>query len=1849
MSGHNTSVAIVGISVRFPGARNVAEFWRNLRDGVESITFFTPAELVAAGVEPSLVANETYVRAGSAISDFDLFDARFFGMNARQAEITDPQQRIFLECAWEALEDAGYAGNDHDYLTGVYAGASLSHYLVDNLYSSLSSSSDIGGLPVLIGNDKDYLASQVSYKLNLKGPSISVQTACSTSLVAVHLACQSLLNGECDMALAGGVSLVPQRQKEGYLHVPGGHFSPDGHCRTFDSRANGTVFGNGAGVVVLKRLTDAEADHDHVYAVIKGSAVNNDGSAKVGFTAPGISGQANVIAQALAVADVEPEAITYIEAHGTGTSLGDPVEFAALAEVFRDCSNKPNSCALGSVKTNFGHLEAAAGLAGLVKTVLALKHRQIPPSLHFVTPNPQIDFAGTPFFVNTTLREWKGGTTSRSAGVSSFGIGGTNAHVVLIEASKQTFARGESERPRHVLTLSAKSETALRESASRFAKHLLTEPSAPLADVCFTANTGRAHFSHRLAVSGSSSQEVCDGLNALLSSTPLKTLVNGIVANGKRKVAFLFTGQGSQHVGMGRQLYLDSPTFRAALEDCDQIYRRESGESLLDLLYEHENGSRLDQTSHAQPVLFALEYALASLWQSWGVEPAAVMGHSLGEYVAACVAGVFSLEDGMSLVTHRAKLMQALPPEGQMIAVSCGEDRARQFIEPFGGEASIAAINAPDEVVISGATAALKEIRNVLTAAGVRAASLNVSHAFHSHLMEPMLDNLTALAGDIQSAAPRIPLVSNLTGRLLEKNVATDTHYWKRHTREPVRFAAGIETLQRLGCSVFLEIGSGRTLLALGRKCLGESSARWLSSIRKGRDDWEEMLRSLSALYVAGIAIDWRGFDGPYQRYRVPLPTYPFQRERYWVESRRRETGLQSDLQAEHSSQPLSGKRLSLAIPEVVFEYALGPASLPFLSDHTIHDVPVFPSTAYLEMVLLSASTVLGAETKLVEDFLIHQALSFSGPEPLRLQLTLTRKGPDKASFKVSRLVAEGDHDWRLHASGEILKAAANSPAPDRTDVLELAKQFNEQVAGELYYDLLRQRGFHYGPAFRGIERLWLRDGESLGSVIVSSRQKSVSSHESRPVMLDACLQVVGSLMRSLSEGEPDELYLPVGFERILVLDTFNTDKTRFWSHAVLRPGPRSGQTHLADVKVYTDEGDLAVEVKGLLLKRVAREAFISVKREPFDDCAYEVRWTNATAGNQEPKTDSEGQRNHEWLIFADSAGLSSSFINLLEEYSQTWSQVRPGDCFSRGKEKEWTISSANGEHYERLLAEVSGASSQPLREVVFFWGLRADPERELDPEYLNEELKFTCSSLLNLVKAMTKVTGPAPRLWLITKGAQATEHRDPVLNLAQAPLWGLARAIALEHPKLWGGIVDLEPGAAESNARLLFQTITTANGRDELAIRQGELYTPNLARSKPAAKSTERFAVRGDATYLITGGMGGLGLLVARWLHDRGARQLVLLGRSAPSDAAGATISDLEKAGTKVTVFQADVSQTDQVARVLMDIKTSLPELRGIVHAAGLLDDRLLVHQNWNNFARVFGPKVQGAWNLHTLTHDLSLDFFVLFSSVLSLLGALGQANYVAANAFLDSLAHYRRRHGKHAISINWGPWSEVGMAATRRGPDSHVSSESISPSQGLALLEKVMLRDAAQITILPANWLNAIARIPGATIPQMLQELARGVQTAARPVQTTAGREFLDRVRTAPSRKRSTIVSKYLQEQLIDLLRLNPATPPGVDQGFFDLGIDSLMAIDLRTRLESDLALPLPATLAFEYPSIQTLATYLVDQINLHDKDIATETNAVEAGEQEAAVLRKVVLLSDQDLESALLDKLARIEERL
>ena len=884
-------IAIVGMSCRLPGAKTINYFWQNLRNGVGSVTFFSDRELLEAGVDESFIKDPRYVKAGCVVEDIDLFDHRFFGYSPKEAETIDPQQRLFMECAWESFEDAGYVPYTYEGRIGVFGGMRMSTY-VQNMLFAYNRIGTAASFQALIGTDKDYLTNRVSYKFNLKGPSITVQTACSTSLVAVHMACESLRNGECDMALAGGVALsVPQKQ--GYFYQEDMIFSPDGHCRAFDAGAQGIIGGNGVGAVLLKPLSNALEDGDHIYAVIKGSSVNNDGLAKAGYTAPSIEGQTVVISEAIAMADVSAEDITYVETHGTGTPLGDPMEIEALTRVFRSDTDKNKYCAIGSVKTNIGHLDTAAGVASLIKTVLALKNCEIPPSLHFERPNPKIDFDKSPFFVNTSLTKCQRNGAPLTAGVSSFGIGGTNAHVIVQEKPSLSSPEERVAPLCSLLVISALSENVLHNLADNYKKFFENNPEASLLDIGFTMSVGRSHLPCRLAVRAASLEEALSRIDTFLAGNCAPGVKAGHVQSETAlPLAFLFTGQGSQYQGMGRALYDIQPMFREALDRCAEVLEKYIDRPLLSVIFDDD--TLINETCYTQPALFAIEYALARMWQSWGVAPSAVIGHSVGEYVAACIAGVFSLEDGLMLIAARARLMQGLPQNGTMLAVFAGEETVLSELTTYEKEVSIAALNGADLVVISGVTEAVENIAAALSRKGIESQKLTVSHAFHSPLMEPILPEFMEAARRVTYHSPKITLISNLTGARAGSEICSP-EYWRDHILRPVRFASGMKALEEEGYKLFLEVGPRPVLSGMGKRCVSPGSCEFLPTMRKEADPWTSVLNALGGLYVSGVSINWTDFYREYECRRVSLPTYPFDRKRHWIDKPAAEKAVQND------------------------------------------------------------------------------------------------------------------------------------------------------------------------------------------------------------------------------------------------------------------------------------------------------------------------------------------------------------------------------------------------------------------------------------------------------------------------------------------------------------------------------------------------------------------------------------------------------------------------------------------------------------------------------------------------------------------------------------------------------------------------------------------------------------------------------------------------------------------------------------------------------------------------------------------------------------------------------------------
>ncbi|MCP5105490.1 MAG: acyltransferase domain-containing protein, partial [bacterium] len=879
------AVAVIGMAGRFPKAKNIDEYWRNIAAGIDCISFYSRAELLKAGIDARVLENPDYIKAKGEVEDVDVFDASFFGINAREAEVTDPQHRMLLECAWEAMENAGCDSSKFPGPIGVYAGKSMDYYLLLNVYPRIKKEISSGSLQAAIGNDKDSLTTTISYRMNLTGPAITIQTSSSTSLVAVCVAAQSLLTYQCDIALAGGITAGPPI-KSGYMYQAGGIWSEDGRCRAYDAGSTGFVPGSGMGMVVLKRLEDALSDGDNIWAVLKGFAVNNDGYNKVSYAAPSVDAQAEVVAEAQAVADVHPDTITYVEGHGTGTNLGDPIEMTALTQAFRAGTDKKQYCALGSVKTNIGHLDNAAGVAGLIKTALALKHKKIPPSLHFKTPNPKVDFENSPFYVNTALKDWETNGFPRRAGVTSLGMGGTNAHVILEEAPEPP--RPGKSRPWQLMVLSAKTASALEKKTRELADYFKENPGLNLADSVYTLAVGRRDFAHRRLVLSRNLKNAAANLEKLTAGR-----VSDSVCNVSDKpVIFMFSGQGAQYVNMGRDLYQHEPVFKENIDKCAGYLKPLLGLDLREIIYPAkkedaaENTEKLTQTWLTQPALFTIEYSLARLWMDWGITPGGMIGHSIGEFAAACISGCMSLEDALKLVALRGRLMQD-SEKGAMLAVGMPEAGITAILKenPAYKDLSLAAVNSPENCVVSGNTETVEVLEKHLAEKDVFNRRLWTSHAFHSKMMEPIMSEFGEAVSKIKLNSPRIPFISCVTGTWITDEEARDANYWAGQIRKPVRFSDGTAEIIKDADPVLLEVGPGNGLCLLSKHHKKDGVLSSLRHVKQTDSDMLFLLRTLGTLWLSGVNIDWNNYYKEENRKRVPLPTYPFERKRYWMEA----------------------------------------------------------------------------------------------------------------------------------------------------------------------------------------------------------------------------------------------------------------------------------------------------------------------------------------------------------------------------------------------------------------------------------------------------------------------------------------------------------------------------------------------------------------------------------------------------------------------------------------------------------------------------------------------------------------------------------------------------------------------------------------------------------------------------------------------------------------------------------------------------------------------------------------------------------------------------------------------------
>ncbi len=1839
-------IAIVGMACRFPaGANDPQRYWDLLCNRVDGIS-----ELPASRGDWSAFFNADPEHAGTLYTnragflDLDVqgFDAPLFKIAPKEAHSLDPQQRLLLEVSWEAFEDAGLdPAQLNKSLTGVFLGISGDDYTLAHRhnpdYRQMNAYS-------LTGSMFCAAAGRLSYFYGLEGPCLATDTACSSSLVALHLACRSLRQRESEMALVAGVNLILGPEPHiGFSKLQA--LSPDGYCKTFDASANGYVRGEGCAVLVLKTLSRAQADGDRVLAVVKGSAVNQDGKSS-GLTAPNGLAQQRVIRAALADARLTPADISYIEAHGTGTALGDPIEVEAIGRIFQETHSTDKPLSIGSVKSNIGHTEPVAGLAGIFKIVQSLRHESLPPNLHFQQPNPHIPWHELPVKVVAEPTPWpRSEERARYAGVSSFSFSGTNAHVIIGEAPPAVAKdeAGESVSTplaTQLLTLAAQSPAALQALAERYAEYLRSDfaQAQRLVDIADSTYHSRHAFKQqRLAVVGDTHAAIAEALAAYAQNADSDTVQLGSPDNTPRagKIAFLCTGQGAQYAGMGQQLYETAPVFRAALDECASLLQAELKQPLLSVMFPSSDAGLLDETEYTQPALFAIEYALAQLWLSWGVRPSAVMGHSVGEYVAACIAGVFSLADAVKLIAARARLMQALPKSGAMASAVISVDDLQPYLQAQGGKVDIAGVNGPESVVFSGETEAVEAIVAQLQAQSIQVKRLQVSHAFHSPLMEPMLAEFRQVAATVQYQAPKIPLIANVDGKPLTLD-RLNADYWCQQIRHAVQFFPSLQTLREQGIDCFIELGPKPHLCSMGQQCFSDDYGLWLPSLRANQTPWQVLLSSVGQLFCAGVSFDCGVLTKEAAPVRVDLPHYPFQHQRFWMP-----LGLQADSvlpnRAAAAQHPLLGNRLQSPAfgQQVVFTSQLQ-AENYFLAHHHIFETMVLPAAAYCEMALAAGRRLFHTDDLAITDFFIQQALIVPAEGSKAVQVVLTPTG-NGYNFQV--LSALNDEQWVCHSSGQV-ERNANTHAQTAMQLPAMQARCQTEVTAESYYQQYHERGIEHGDSFQAIEKIWQHEGDAVAWMDVpEDLQAQPDTFCLHPVLLDAAFQVLQAALVShpeVASVHHNATFLPAGLER---LQLYQVPTGALWCTVTTRT-VEANSLH-CDLALWSADGALVADILGLRAQRFSRELLaqlINAQTDVSQQWLYQWDW-QPQAVTPEPLHET----GNIWLLLADQTGVSEQVAQHLQADGEACWRVQAGDRFAQLNHDHFQVDPLNPEHWQQLCAALS---EQPatVRGIVHAWGLDCDDVSALATATLTQAQALTSGALLHLVHAIEQVPH-AQNLALFSLSQQAHAVRaEEVTGLAQAPLLGLAKVVALEYEHWQCVQLDLAPDSVDNLAAQVMAEIQSARNEPQVAIRDGQRYVPRIQRAQLDTQAST-LSCQPDACYLITGGLGSLGLQVARWLVDsQNAKHLVLISRSAPSAEAQTVLHQLAEQGVTVQIRAVDVADANQLASLIGELAKADIPLRGVIHAAGCVEDGLLDNLSWAQFEKVFAAKVLGSWHLHRLTQDLPLDFFVLFSSIASFIGSEGQGNYAAANTFLDSLAAHRRALGLAGLSVNWTAWSGSGMAAERNvdAQMHEMGLSSIAPEQAFSLLSQLLPQTLAQVAVFGVDWARFLSSMKQGKWPCFTPFHSHAVSHSE---PTASSSVLLKQLQALPVYEREEALFEHVKQRIAQVLGMQ-AEAIAPQQGFFDMGMDSLTAVEVKNKLQADLAASLPATLLFKYATLEKLSAYLYNEALTLDDDadspapVATPAPAPVAKPAAATPLsskkQDVKTLSEDDLEA-------------
>jgi acyl transferase domain-containing protein/surfactin synthase thioesterase subunit/acyl carrier protein/NADP-dependent 3-hydroxy acid dehydrogenase YdfG len=1817
---NDKSIAIVGLSCRFPGASNLNEFWNNLINGVDSVTEIPKERLdIEKYYDPdTTVPKKVQQRHGAFLKDIHHFDPFFFNISPAEATEMTPSQKLMLELVWEAIENSTIPYKKaYGTRTGVYVG---------NIWSDFQHFRKIKNADVTphsaVGQSSNIIANRASYTFGFTGPSLVLDTGCSSSLVALHMACQAIWDKSIEMGVIGGFNHILDPEQYVLLTKFGG-LSEKGKCSTFDEKCDGFVRGEGAGVMIIKSLSKAIADGDYIYAVIKGSAINNNGINE-NLPATSVKGQLDVLTEAYKNSGIKPEEVHYVEAHGTGTRLGDPTESKALGTFFGKNRGNDNILSIGSVKTNIGHLEAAAGMAGIIKVVLAMKHKMLPKNLNFNTPNPKIPFEELKIRPQIEHTPWpvKNGETLK-AGINSFGWGGTNAHLVLEEYKKANNQPENYKKPEYlVLPISARDKKAMKELAGEYLKLLAesdNDDGSFATKVCIKASLTRPEFENRLVFSGKNKEELISDIRSFLNENADVPSVSRVT--NENEVVFVFPGQGSQWLGMGKELYSSEPVFKTAIDECQNAYSKYVSWSLIDEINADKDSSQLKQIDIIQPFICAMQIALAKLWQSKGIYPKAVVGHSMGEVSAMYIAGGISLDDAARIICTRSKLMKKLSGKGGAMAVTeLNWEEAQETVKEFDGKLSVAVYNSPKSTVLSGNEECINQVLPILEDKGLFCRQVKVDVASHSSQMDAIKEDLRLALKNVQPSKNELKIYSTVRNQVIS-GTDLNADYWVDNLRNSVQFAPVVEQLINDGYPVFVEVSPHPVLTTAVKECAEVYKSDIISAFSTVRDESEvkELNKNLFDLYRNGHSINWEKYYGTTNIPDVQLPSYPFQRDRYEIEDKSDEINL-SETNAGH---PLLGERLAIAEEEnmYIWESRISINKVSYVKGHKVNNTIVYPGAAYIETVLAATKELYGDGRHQIRNIQFKNSVMLYEQDFITIQLKITEKDSKKHDFKFYSKIRkeEGIFTWTPLVEGEII--VNNSDNIVKT----LPNMSDEKINylsydGEQYYKLLQQLGLDYSGYFAGIKKITLYD--SIASATVSPNQylkNTPSPYLFHPAMMDSCLQTlfINNISKSKSNDEKSTFLTKLGAistysaidysKDINVIANFNNVSSKESLHM---------QTIEADLLIYQKDGNVIASIEGAEAGIIDTKIILE-EQNFLNDWLYKTNWIKINESVLSESSLSPDE-NSLWLIFEDNTFVSDYVMKrfqdkhhkclLIKRNLSDETVVDISEGLAKGKIK---LDVYNQDKYNELFRKIT-ESGLKIRGIVFCNAI--EPVNEVE-KYSSEDMQLeqisNSSILINTVKALSENTNiTQPKIVVITNGLMSNFENDGITNIRHASLWGVAKVMSNELTENYCLRADLPLLPTHQELDHLTDTILLEkNAECELAFRGTEIFTSRLTRYTENVLNLPKPEFTEKGSYIITG-FKGLGMVLLNWMVERGARNFILLSRSGnASTEAIKQIETLRDRGITISIMKVDVANYIALQDAFNKINKSMLPIKGVFHAAGLIEPCALNKLDIKNFEHILSPKTKGAWNLHLLTRNLRLDWFVTFSSASSLIGLSGQASYVAGNTFLDFLSQYRKKLKLPVLSINWGVMKDVGMVANMAELDKYAKAEgfeAVTMDDSLRAFEKIANTSQPQMGIfkMDAEQMASYYSSLGNYMSELLSKQDANDESSS---------QFETLKAMQSDEERVAFIETIIINHVAKLIKA-PTSKISTSNTFKSLGIDSIMAVQLRNSLEKSFELKIAVSSLWKKPVIRDFAQFINETISQKMLDCNKDGSSIE-----------------------------------